>query len=203
MEEKEAAEVRLHVTSPKDEFEELKQELEKTRSELGMAKAELAKTWGKLNGRRLDEAGFKENNGKVLYYTGLPTWELLVVFVFIKDHLGNRKVLSPFQQLLMTLMRLRLNLSGQDLAYRFGVHKSTVSRTFMQVIDLLYIRLKPHIIWPERDVLRRTMPMDFRKHCPTCTVIIDCFETFVERPSNLLARAQTYSSYKHHTAKYL
>ena len=48
------------------------------------------------------------------------------------------------------------------------------------------------------------MPMDFRKHCPTCTVIIDCFEIFVERPSNLLARAQTYSSYKHrNTAKYL
>ena len=48
------------------------------------------------------------------------------------------------------------------------------------------------------------MPMDFRKHCPNCAVIIDCFELFVVRPSNLLARAQTYSSYKHHnTVKYL
>ena len=64
-----------------------------------MAKAELAKTCEELKGSRLDEAGFKENNEKVLYYTGLPTWELLlVVFVFIKDHLGNRKVLSSFQQ---------------------------------------------------------------------------------------------------------
>ena len=46
--------------------------------------------------------------------------------------------------------------------------------------------------------------MDFRKHCPNCVVIIDCFEIFVDRPSALLARAQTYSSYKHHnTAKYL
>lgn len=48
------------------------------------------------------------------------------------------------------------------------------------------------------------MPMDFWKHCPYCALIIDCFEIFTERPSNLLARAQTYSSYKHHnTAKYL
>ena len=48
------------------------------------------------------------------------------------------------------------------------------------------------------------MPMDFRKHCPKCVVIIDCFENFLERPTNLLARAQTYLSYKHHnTAKYL
>ena len=30
------------------------------------------------------------------------------------------------------------------------------------------------------------------------TVIIDCFEVFIERPTNLLTRAQTFSSYKHH-----
>ena len=46
--------------------------------------------------------------------------------------------------------------------------------------------------------------MDFRKHCPKCAVIIDCFEIFLERADNVLARAQTYSSYKHHnTVKYL
>ncbi|XP_022777555.1 uncharacterized protein LOC111318977 [Stylophora pistillata] len=31
------------------------------------------------------------------------------------------------------------------------------------------------------------------------TVIIDCFEVFTNRPSNLYARAQTYSSYKSHS----
>lgn len=30
------------------------------------------------------------------------------------------------------------------------------------------------------------------------TVIIDCFEVFIEKPSNFLARAQTFSNYKHH-----
>jgi len=35
-------------------------------------------------------------------------------------------------------------------------------------------------------------------------VIIDCTEIFIERPSNLLARSQTWSSYKsHNTIKYL
>ena len=29
-------------------------------------------------------------------------------------------------------------------------------------------------------------------------VVIDCFEIFLDRASNPLARAQTYSSYKHH-----
>ena len=42
------------------------------------------------------------------------------------------------------------------------------------------------------------------KNCPNCIVIIDCFEIFVDRPSDLLARAHTYSTYKHHnTVKYL
>ena len=45
--------------------------------------------------------------------------------------------------------------------------------------------------------------MDFKKHCANCTVIIDCFEIFLERSLNPLARAQTFSSYKHHnTVKY-
>ena len=30
------------------------------------------------------------------------------------------------------------------------------------------------------------------------TIVIDCFEVFIKRPPNLLARAQTFSSYKHH-----
>ena len=30
------------------------------------------------------------------------------------------------------------------------------------------------------------------------TVIIDCFEIFIEKTTNLLATAQTFSSYKHH-----
>ena len=30
------------------------------------------------------------------------------------------------------------------------------------------------------------------------TFIIDCFEIFIDRPSNLLARTETFSNYKHH-----
>ena len=64
--------------------------------------------------------------------------------------------------------------------------------------------LQPLIIWPEREALQKTLPMDFRKHSPNCVVIIDCFELFLERATNVNARAQTYSQYKHHnTVKYL
>eukprot|EP00112_Aurelia_sp_Birch-Aquarium-sp1_P000676 Seg1064.14 transcript_id=Seg1064.14/GoldUCD/mRNA.D3Y31 product="hypothetical protein" protein_id=Seg1064.14/GoldUCD/D3Y31 len=65
--------------------------------------------------------------------------------------------------------------------------------------------LTPLISWPERADLWKTMPQSFKYSFGNkVTVIIDCFEVFIDRPSNLLARAQTFSSYKHHnTAKVL
>ena len=154
---------------------------------------------------KMTEECFRNNDKLVLYYTGLNTWELLyALFLYVKPHLMTRSSLSTFQQLLLTLVRLRLNLQLVDLRFRFNVHCTTVSRLFLHVLDVLYVRLKPLIIWPDRDSLKKTMPMTFRKHFPSCIAIIDCFEIFLDRPTNLLARAQTYSSYKHHnTVKYL
>ena len=55
------------------------------------------------------------------------------------------------------------------------------------------------IAWPTRDALYKTMPQCFVDSFGyKTTVIIDCFEIFIDRPTNLLARAQTFSNYKHH-----
>ena len=43
-----------------------------------------------------------------------------------------------------------------------------------------------------------TMPSNFRQDFKRCVCIIDCFEVFCERPSDLMAWAQTFSNYKHH-----
>ena len=99
----------------------------------------------------------------------------------------------------MTLMRLRLNLSLNDLAYRFKISKSTTSSIFLKWMDILYIKLQPLIIWPDRESLQKTMPMSFRRHFKSSVVVvIDCFEIFCQQATNLLARALTFSSYKHH-----
>ena len=99
----------------------------------------------------------------------------------------------------MVLMKLRLNVPHQDLAYRFGVSMSTVSRTFAHWLVIMDVRLSPLIRWPEREELWKTMPQCFKFSFGNKTnVIIDCFEIFCVKPTNLLARAQTFSSYKHH-----
>jgi len=60
------------------------------------------------------------------------------------------------------------------------------------------IRLQDLIIWPDRDSLQKTMPECFQQSFgKKVAVIIDCFEVFIERPSNLRARASTWSNYKH------
>ena len=141
------------------------------------------------------------------FYTGLPSFNLLMtVFSYISAHVinGPRSSLTKFQQFLMVLVKLRLNLATQDMAYRFGVHQSSVSRNIRKWIDVMYIRLKPLIKWPEREELLKTMPMDFKKNFKKCVIIIDCFEVFCERPTALMARAQTWSNYKqHNTVKFL
>ncbi|CAC5361533.1 unnamed protein product [Mytilus coruscus] len=70
---------------------------------------------------------------------------------------------------------------------------------------VMYIRMKCLILWPEREELQTSMPMEFRKYFGVkVSIIIDCFEVFIDRPSNLLARAETWSNYNHHnTVKYL
>ncbi len=85
------------------------------------------------------EERFKDNDEKIVFFTGLSTWELFhVLFQLIKLKLKQYSVLTPFQQLMITMMRLRLGLSGQDLAYRFRVSSATIRRTFAHVIDVLY-----------------------------------------------------------------
>lgn len=149
---------------------------------------------------------FEGNNDKVLFFTGLQTWHILTsLYTYICPHISTRKTLTQFQMLVVTLMKMRLNLSNVFLSYIFHVSDSTISRTLSEMIDVMYTRMKSLIIWPSREALWKTMPMQFREHFgKKVTVIIDCFEIFIDRPSNLKARAETWSAYKHHnTIKYL
>lgn len=123
---------------------------------------------------------------------------------YLSPYLPVKKSLNAFKVLMLTLMRLRLNVSTTFLSCVFNVSIATASRVFTDVIDVMFIRMKPLVIWPERAQLVKTMPMQFRKQFGKKCVIIDCFEVFIDCPSNLKARAETWSSYKHHnTVKFL
>lgn len=152
---------------------------------------------------RAPDKDFFDSVDKIRFYTGLPSYDvLMVVFDRVACRVNRNSTLTTlnsFQEFVMVLMKLRLNVPLQDLAYRFGVSVSSASRIFTSWLTAMDTTLSCFIYWPDRDELWKTMPMCFEyTFGKKVTVIIDCFEVFIEKPTNLLARAQTFSSYKHH-----
>ena len=171
-----------------------------------LKEAKLSSKVDALSNRIVSQQVLENNDKQVKFYTGLPSFAVLkAVFGLATRGLPVSNFTGDiFDQFLMTLMKLRLNVADQDLAYRFGIHQSTVSRYITKWLDVLYVKLSPLIYWPDRDQLLKIMPTCFRKNFRKCAIIIDCFEVFIERPTSLKARAQTWSNYKkHNTCKFL
>ena len=104
--------------------------------------------------------GIKDNDKWVSFYTGFQSYAVFQAFYqFLlpaaenlnyyrsesaevvkdkKDGRGRRMKMSLQDQLLLTLVRLRLALREEDLAYRFGVSVSTVSRLVTTWICFLH-----------------------------------------------------------------
>ncbi|XP_034742068.1 uncharacterized protein LOC117953292 isoform X2 [Etheostoma cragini] len=134
----------------------------------------------------LSENSLRNDAEKVKFYTGLPNYFVLeTVMWLLAPHMDGMKTvkLSKFQQLLLTLMRLRLDLRNQDLAYRFGVKVGTVTRTVHQMVNIMSSTLVPTaVFWPSRAELRKNLPAALRTSHPDCAVIIDCFIVPFEEP---------------------
>jgi len=67
----------------------------------------------------LSPESFENNEEKVKFYTGLPNFlTLMAVFSLIEDHIteSGHSLLTKFQQMMLCLMKLRLNLPHLDLA---------------------------------------------------------------------------------------
>ena len=150
-----------------------------------------------LGQRKMEEHSLKDDNVRLKYYTGLPSATIFMSLLatLLPRMTRSSRVLSPFQMLLLTLMRLRLNLPMQHLAYVFSVDRTTISRTFNSMIELLYCTITPLIAWPSREALHTTMPHQFVEAFGNrVAVMVDCFEIFIERSSNLTVQDRAYSN---------
>ncbi|KAK3099693.1 hypothetical protein FSP39_008144 [Pinctada imbricata] len=159
---------------------------------------------------------FSFDDDMIDFYTGFYSYELfLAFFEFIKpsvfymksvyynvknDHgiRGRPKSLEPIDELFMFLCRVRCGFLSEDLAVRFNIHKSSVSRKLITWANFLYLLLGSINIWPNRDKIQIHMPEDFKLLYPNTRIIIDCTEIYTERPSSLALGSKTFSSYKSH-----
>lgn len=163
----------------------------------------------------------KEDDKQFKFYTGLTynqflcLWQFLGVSAFKLNYWnstvsdpertpgkrrGPKRSILPMNELLLTLMRLRLGLLNADLAYRFHVsakHVSTIVLTWIQFLYKRFSDLK-RPMFAKRSMIKKHLPKCFKKY-KNIRCIIDCTEVHVQQPSNFAAQGNAYSSYKGHT----
>ena len=162
---------------------------------------------------------FSRDPSLIRFYTGFPSYELLKAFyAAISPHaavmirwtqvqrkrLGKAKEmydsfnqkLQLIDQLFLFLHKVRVGSLDLDLADKFSVSQSTVSRNTVTWANFLYCILGCQPLWPSRYQVRKYMPAGFKEMYPLVRVILDCTELKVQSPSSLTLNSETYSSYK-------
>jgi len=173
-------------------------EINRLLNENGELKCALAK-------RKMDEESLKGDDAKVKYYTGLPCFGLLMgLLSTVMPYLPSSfRTLSPFQMVFLTLMRLRLNLPLQHLAYLFHVDRRGAATVFNTTLRVLHSQLSPLVRWPDRDVLCQTMPPQFvEAFGDRVAVILDRLEIQTERASDLKSFSHIKQNDNKNTMKY-
>lgn len=130
-----------------------------------------------------------------LLFIGFPK-DCMFVIDIIKKTSG-----ISVRNIYFVLTKIRTNLSFAALSYKFGVCDSQLSRIFKTSIYTIAQYFKQLIHWPSRKDILLNMSIQFRFRYSSVNHIIDCFEIEIEKPSNALHQALTWSDYN--TAKYL
>lgn len=112
-----------------------------------------------------------------------------------------QRKLTPFQELIITLMRLRTGLLVQDLVYRLNILCRLISNIFVTWILFLYDYFNIHLhpsMFPSQQHISQTLPKIF-KSLKGIMIIVDCAEFFCQSPNNFEHQGNLYSQYKAHT----
>ena len=161
----------------------------------------------------------KDHPEQLTYLTGLSplNWSLLWKFLkaseinvvsrqasrtlgrLIARGSGRKSAISPEDQLLITMMRLRLGRMENELAYQFGCTEATVSRIFTKWLNFVYLWLGQIPLQPTREDVEKCMPGCFRCTYLSTLIILDATELRCEVPSASDLMSSNYSSYKTRT----
>lgn len=148
----------------------------------------------------------------MLLYTSFPS-DVFNVLVAMLERMGpfnyysgwTVQGLSICDQLLLTLMELRLNLRDLDLAERFNISKSTVSNIFNTFVAALHEILFDGILnvvgIPSQLKCKGSLPKSFEDFS-SARIAMDATEITQDVPSNMNNQSVSYSNYKsRHTVK--
>ncbi|XP_067686252.1 uncharacterized protein [Haliotis asinina] len=171
----------------------------------------------KMLTKKLTMDNITKNNKSSKFYTGLSIAMLMLVFNWLKDKAarmtywrgqsetkqdgqkssrGPSRLLSLYEEFIITLMRLRRANDVEQLSDLFGVSNSHISRIFNTWINLMCKELCFLIKWPSTRQVKHNLPKCF-KYFPNTKAVIDCTEFLLQKPSIPSSQRVTWSSYKH------
>jgi len=145
-----------------------------------------------------------ENEDIFTFYTGISKemFDIIVDLCGVVEfeYYNGWKVecFSIKDQILITFLKLRLNLVNKDIAFRFNTSESTVSNIILTFIILLHEILFKKLMEtvPSQTKNRLCLPNCFVSF-QNCRMTIDCTEVACDIPHQLHHQRATFSSYKH------
>ncbi len=115
---------------------------------------------------------------------------------------GRRAELDGRDQVLLTVVWLRLYPTHEVLGYLFGISDSTVSRIIQRLLPVLEQAGRDTMRMPDPGRKRRRSLDQLLSDTPELAVVIDSFEQKIQRPKDPGQRNQFYSGKKKtHTLK--
>ena len=115
---------------------------------------------------------------------------------------GDKADLSARDQILLTVIWLRVYPTHDVLGFLFGVSQPTVGRYIRHVLPVLEKAGQASMRLPDPGRKRRRKLPELVKDIPELTVVVDTFEQAVQRPKGPAERAAWYSGKKRtHTVK--
>lgn len=131
-------------------------------------------------------------------------WISILSLISNKINVRKSSNLTPTDVIYLRFCKMRLNESFRILEHEFGISSKNVGIFFRMNLEFVAYHFKELIIWPSIDTVKKNMPVSFRKNYAGVSCIIDCLEIEIEKPSNPVHQALTWSQYKKcNTLKYL
>ena len=167
---------------------------------------------------------FMLSDSDIRFYTGLPNYNTFAaLYIFLRPRSGTQlnyyngytnapqhpsyvvsrgrpRNLNEIDELFRTMNRLRLGLLEKELANRFNIKQTEVSRIFfnLQWVHRTLDCLGQLSFTADRDTMKMFSPKCFKPEHEDVYFIIDCTELFLKKPSQVIQQSATWSEYKGH-----
>lgn len=114
------------------------------------------------------------------------------VNVFLK--ITRKHNLPVKERIILSMMKMKLNVSFSSLSIFFGCSVKTASNIFFYIIPVLSSILGIFIMWPTKEEILANLPHIFQDFS-NVRIIVDCTEILVQKPKCLTERLGMYSQY--------